>query len=271
MKTIAVVQARMGSTRFPNKVMRSINGRPMIELLLSRLAKARRVDQIVLATSDDPRNQPLVDHVRGLGYEVFQGSENDVLDRYYQALNAHQPDTVVRITGDCPLIDPELVDQVIAAYEGLSVDYLCNTEPPTYPDGLDTEVFSFRALKEAAKLASKPAEREHVTPFIRESGLFKAGNFAHEKDFSKERWTVDEAADFEVVSSVFNHFHPRTDFSWREVLALRQTHPTLFHANSNLTRNAGAASVTGQKLWKRAKKVIPGGNMLLSKRPEMFL
>src|SRR5215831_10988031 len=250
MTTIAVVQARMGSTRLPNKVMRSINGRPMIELLLSRLAKARRIDQIVLATSDDPRNQPLVDHVRNLGYEVYQGSENDVLDRYYQAANLHQPDTVVRITGDCPLIDPELVDQVIAAYEGLSVDYLCNTEPPTYPDGLDTEVFSFRALKEAAQLASKPAEREHVTPFIRESGLFKTRNIAHEKDFSNQRWTVDEAADFEVVSSIFNHFHPRTDFSWLEVLGLHETHPALFQANLKLTRNQGALLGTGQKLWK---------------------
>src|SRR5215468_11244467 len=130
MKTIAVVQARMGSTRFPNKVMRSINGRPMIELLLMRLAKARRIGCILLATSDDPRNQPLVDHVRGLGYDVFQGSENDVLDRYYQAAKSYRPDTVVRITGDCPLVDPELVDQVIAAYEAGGVDYLSNASPP---------------------------------------------------------------------------------------------------------------------------------------------
>src|SRR5205823_5560994 len=130
-KTIAVVQARMGSTRLPNKVMRPIGGKPMIELLLSRLAKAKRIDQILLATSADPRNQPLADHVRSLGYEVFQGSENDVLDRYYQAAKPHQPDTVIRITGDCPLIDPELVDQVIGAYETQGVDYLSNTLPPS--------------------------------------------------------------------------------------------------------------------------------------------
>jgi glutamate-1-semialdehyde 2,1-aminomutase len=271
MKTVAIIQARMGSTRFPNKVLRPINGRPMIELLLARLAKARRIGQILLATSDDPRNQPLVDHVRRLGYEVFQGSENDVLDRYYQAAKPHQPDTVVRITGDCPLIDPELVDQVLAAYEAQRVDYLCNTLPPTYPDGLDTEVFSFRALEQAAQSATKPAEREHVTPFIRESGLFKTGNFAHKEDYSQERWTVDEAADFEVVSAVFNHFHPRTDFSWLEVLALRQSKPETFQANQHLARNEGATLGTGQKLWKRAKQVIPGGNMLLSKRAEMFL
>ena len=261
----------MGSTRFPNKVMRPINGVPMIEMLLRRLAGAKRIDLIILATSDDPRNQPLADHVRSLGYEVFQGSENDVLDRYYQAAKPHQPDTVVRITGDCPLIDPDLVDQVIAAHEAQGVDYLSNVLPPTYPDGLDTEVFSFRALEQAAQQATKPAEREHVTPFIRESGLLKTGNFAHVQDHSQERWTVDEAADFEVIAAVFNHFHPRTDFGWLEVMTLRQTQPALFQANQHLIRNEGATMGAGQKLWKRAKQIIPGGNMLLSKRAEMFL
>src|SRR6185369_220285 len=222
---------RMGSTRFPNKVMRTINGVPMIELLLQRLSKAKRIDRIILATSDDPRNSPLADHVRRMGYDVFQGSENDVLDRYYQAARSHQPDTVVRITGDCPLIDPELVDQVIAAYEKQGVDYLCNTSPPTYPDGLDTEVFSFRALEQAAQQATKPAEREHVTPFIRESGLFKIGNIAYEHDCSQERWTVDETSDFEVITAVFDHFHPRTDFGWLEVMALRLEQPAVFQAN----------------------------------------
>ena len=271
MKTIAIVQARMGSTRFPNKVMRTINGVPMIELLLQRLAKARRIDQIILATSADPRNQPLADYVRGLGYTIFQGKENDVLDRYYQAARPHQPDTVVRITGDCPLIDPELVDQVITAYEAQRVDYLCNVLPPTYPDGLDIEVFSFRALEQAAQQASKLAEREHVTPFIRESGLFRIGNITCEHDYSQERWTVDEASDFEVIAAVFDHFHPRTDFGWLEVLTLRQAQPAIFQANQHLIRNEGAVIGTGQKLWKRAKQVIPGGNMLLSKRAEMFL
>jgi len=237
MKTIAIVQARMGSTRFPNKVMLPINGVPMIELLLRRLSKSQRIDRIILATSKDPRNQHLTDHVRSLGFEVFQGSETDVLDRYYQAAKAHHPDTVVRITGDCPLIDPDLVDQVIAAREAHGVDYLSNTLPPTYPDGLDTEVFSFCALEQAAKKAAQPAEREHVTPFIRNSGCFKTGNFTHSEDLSLERWTVDEAADFEVIAAVFDHFHPRTDFGWLEVMTLRQTQPALFQANQHLIRN----------------------------------
>lgn len=251
--------------------MRTINDVPMIELLIQRLAKSKRINKIILATSDDPRNEPLANHVRSLGYDVFRGSENDVLDRYYQAAKPYQPDTVVRITGDCPLIDPELVDQVIAAYEDQGVDYLSNTLPPTYPDGLDTEVFSFRALEQAARQATKPVEREHVTPFIRESGLYKTGNSNHEQDFSQERWTVDEPADFEVIEAVFSSFHPRIDFGWLEVMTLRQSHPEIFQANLHLIRNEGAVMGTGQKLWKRAKQVIPGGNMLLSKRAEMFL
>lgn len=271
MKTIAIVQARMGSTRFPDKVMRLINSVPMIELLLNRLARSKKIDQIILATVDDDRNHPLAEYVRQRGFTVYQGSEGDVLDRYYQAAKLALPDTVIRITGDCPLVDQQLVDEMIDHFNGASVDYLSNILPPTYPDGLDVEIFTFAALERAAHQAEKPFEREHVTPFIRDSGLFTTANHTHENNHSSERWTVDEAADFMVVSSIFEHFSPRTDFSWLEVLALRNAKPELFAANNQLIRNEGASMGTGQKLWKRAKQVIPGGNMLLSKRAEMFL
>ena len=271
MKTIAIVQARMGSTRLPNKVMREIAGVPLIELLLGRLSKVTRVDQIIVATTTDLRDQSLVDHVRSLGYEVFQGSEHDVLDRYYQAAKAHTPDTVVRITGDCPLIDPILVDKVIAAYEEQAVDFLSNARIPSFPDGLDAAVFSFAALECAQREATSKYDREHVMPHIRDSGKFRLGNFTNPVDYSAERWTVDEVSDLEVVANIFGHFHPRTDFGWLEVIALKQQKPELFQANRHLVRNEGASTGTGQKLWKRAKQVIPGGNMLLSKRAEMLL
>ena len=271
MKTVAIVQARMGSTRFPNKVMRAICGTPMIGLLLERLSKARRIDQIVLATATDPRNAPLAEYVRDLGYVVYQGSENDVLDRYYQAAKLVNPDVVVRITGDCPLIDPELVDAVVGKLVDGRADFAANTEPPTYPDGLDTEAFTFAALETAWKQAQQPHQREHVTPFMIESHELARVNHAHETDESQERWTVDEPDDFEVVRHVFEHFHPRRHFGWLEVLALRNAHPEWFMANRHLVRNEGLKLGTGQKLWKRAKRVIPGGNMLLSKRAEMFL
>jgi glutamate-1-semialdehyde 2,1-aminomutase len=271
MKTLAIVQARMGSTRFPNKVMRPILGVPMIELLLERLSQVKQVDQIVLATSEDPRNQPLVEHVQRLGYSVYRGSEEDVLKRYYEAAKPYQPKTVIRITGDCPLIDPELVDAILSEFQSSLVDYLGNTAPPTFPDGLDTEVFSFAALEEANCRATRPHEREHVTPYIRESGQFSVANYSHSQDYSYSRWTVDEPEDFEVVSQVFQYFHPRKDFSWLKVLELQRSQPELFAANQHLIRNEGVVMGTGQKLWKRAKRVIPGGNMLLSKRAEMFL
>src|SRR6266404_2327957 len=170
MKTVVVVQARMGSTRFPNKVLRPVAGVPLIELLLSRLSRAKRVDQIVLATPEDVRNEPLVAHARKLGFAVYQGSEKDVLDRYYHAASVHKPDAVVRITGDCPLVDPALVDALIGDYENGGADYVSNTLAPTYPDGLDVEVFSFAALERAWKEADTAFDREHVTPYIKSSG-----------------------------------------------------------------------------------------------------
>lgn len=271
MKVVAIVQARMGSTRLPNKVMKPIAGVPMIELLLSRLARAQQIDQIVLATSSDERNTPLVEHVQMLGYVCVRGSESDVLDRYLVAARQAQADVVVRITGDCPLIDPVLVDQAIAQFKSEGVDYLSNAVPTSYPDGLDTEVFTMQALERAGRESQDLFDHEHVTPYLRKPGLFKTGAMQHEEDLSDLRWTVDEPADFDVVSHVFAHFMPNIHFSWTEVLELQRSNPALFAPNHNIIRNEGAAMGTGQKLWKRAKAVIPGGNMLLSKRAEMFL
>jgi len=270
-KVVAIVQARMGSTRLPNKVMKEIGGVPMIELLLARLSHAKEIDQIVVATSVDPKNQPLVDHVEKLGYLCVRGSENDVLQRYLDAAHVAKADIVVRVTGDCPLIDPALEDEVISSFKMQQVDYLTNTLPPTYPDGLDTEIFTLAALERAALGSQDSFDHEHVTPYLRRSGLFKTAGITHVEDLSGLRWTVDEPADFEVVSNVFAHFAPDIYFSWKQVLQLQQSHPELFAANQTIIRNEGAVMGTGQKLWKRAKQVIPGGNMLLSKRAEMFL
>ena len=271
MKTIAIVQARMDSTRLPDKVMKLINGVPMIELLLMRLSQSSELDQILVATSVNEKNIPLIDHIVGLGYACEQGSENDVLERYYKAAKTHQADVVVRITGDCPLIDPVLVDKVISCFKADDIDYYCNNYPPTFPDGLDVEVFSFKALEQVHKQATKQFDREHVTPYMRESGLFSIAAIEHDEDLSDLRWTVDEAVDFDVIEKIFKHFKPNTHFSWTEVLELQEQEPVIFMENQHIKRNEGATMGTGQKLWKRAKEIIPGGNMLLSKRPEMFL
>ena len=271
MKVVAIVQARMGSTRLPNKVMKEIGGVPIIELLLARLSRAKEVDQIVVATSGDEKNEQLAAHVERLGYLCVRGSEDDVLKRYLDAAHASNADVVVRVTGDCPLIDPEVVNEVISRFKSVDIDYVSNTSPPTYPDGLDTEVFTLAALERAALESEDPFDHEHVTPYLRRPGLFKTAGIAHTEDLSGLRWTVDEPADFEVVSNVFARFAPDIHFSWKQVLQLQQNHPELFAANQTIIRNEGGVMGTGQKLWKRARQVIPGGNMLLSKRAEMFL
>ena len=271
MKVVAIVQARMGSTRLPNKVMKLIEGVPMIELLLNRLSKAKQVDKIVVATSISNKNIPLVEHVKMLGYACVQGSEDDVLDRYVQAAKLENADVVVRITGDCPLVDSELVDEAIRKFKESEVDYFSNVIPPTYPDGLDIEVFKFKALEQAWQETSKPYDREHVTPYLRDSGKFTNGAMQFSEDLSALRWTVDEPADFSVIEKVFLHFRSNIHFTWREVLSLQRQLPDIFDINQHINRNEGAILGTGQKLWKRAKQVIPGGNMLLSKRAEMFL
>jgi len=261
----------MGSTRLPGKVLKKVNGIPLIEILLYRLSITKKIDKVILATSEKVENDALEDYVKNLGYEVCRGSEDDVLDRYYKAARLYIPQVVVRVTGDCPIIDPQLVDNVIDLYQKNNVDYISNTDPPTYPDGLDIEVFSFRALESTYEQAKEPFEREHVTPFIRTNGQFKRINYANETDLSNERWTVDDPEDFEVMEKVIKHFAPSLDFSWQDVFELKQSHPKDFEANKGIKRNEGADFGTGQKLYKRAKKLIPGGNMLLSKRPDMFL
>ena len=271
MKIIALVQARMGSTRLPNKVMKPLNGTPMIELLLLRLSGSIEINQIVLATSSKPENSKLIEHVKQLGFSVFKGSDKDVLDRFYQAGLMHNADAIVRITGDCPLVDPNLVDEVIKEFKNTGVDYISNAITPSFPDGLDIEVFSFDSIKLAWSQAKTQYQREHVTPYIRDSKLFKLGSFSNSENLSDLRWTVDEQADFEVVEGVFNYFAPRIEFSWKEVLELYRHSSDMFVKNKHISRNEGSSLGEGQKLWKRAKNIIPGGNMLLSKRAEMFL
>lgn len=271
MKIVAIVQARVGSTRLPNKVMRKILGTPMIEILLKRLNKSKLVDQIVVATSVDKKNENLIKHVEKLGFICMQGSEDDVLDRYLKTAEKMNAGIIVRITGDCPLVDPVVVDECINGFIKSGVDYYSNTIPPTFPDGLDVEVFKYSALKIASKKTTIKSHREHVTPYLKEANIFSKLNYSNNKDLSFCRWTVDNPEDFEVIQNIFKNFKPDIFFSWKDVLELLKHKPELFSANSHIQRNEGEILETGQKLWKRAKRIIPGGNMLLSKRPEMFL
>lgn len=271
MKVVAIIQARMGSSRFPNKVMRKINDVPMIGLLLARLSLSKEINQIIIATTTNSKDDELVEYLKSQGYKCERGSENDVLERFYFAAKNNQAEIVVRITGDCPLIDSQIVDSCIQELKAQGKDYFSNIMPASYPDGLDVEVCTFEALEMAQFEVTSDYDREHVMPYLRDSKRFNIGSIKAPKNFSHYRWTVDELNDFNVISKVFNHFHPKLNFSWQEVLKMNQEQPDTFAENSNIIRNEGAKLGSGQKLWKRAKTVIPGGNMLLSKRAEMFL
>ena len=235
---LGIVQARMGSTRLPMKVLKEINGKSLIEILFYRLSQSKKIDKIILATSENIENDLLVNLVEKLGYEVFCGNETDVLDRYYHAAKKHQPEAVVRITGDCPIIDPTLVDKVISIYGEENADYVSNINPPTYPDGLDVEVFSFSALNKAWENAQLPSEREHVTPYFHNKENFKIINVENDKNISNLRLTVDRIEDFELIKQILNNISINP-IHLEDVLELFSRKPELIEINKHINHNEG--------------------------------
>jgi glutamate-1-semialdehyde 2,1-aminomutase len=271
MSILCIVQARMGSKRLPGKVLKEINGKTLIEILLKRLNKSNKIDNIVVATSVHSNNLELIKHINEIGFNVETGNEDNVLDRYVSVAKKYSPETIVRITGDCPLVDSELVDECIDLYTSNKVDYVSNAINPTYPDGLDVEVFSYSALLEANNKATSKCDLEHVTPYIRESGRFSILEKKNDENYSQLRLTVDEDSDLKLIKKIINIFKPDIYFSWEDIVSLYGKNNQIFEINSNIKRNSGMELNKGQKLWKRAKSIIPGGNMLLSKNSEMFL
>jgi len=270
-KIVCIVQARMGSSRLPGKVMLPIGNNTVIGNIMLRLSKSKLINEIIVATSINKENDLLEKFLLENGFKVFRGSENNVLERYYNAAIYTDADLIVRITGDCPFIDSRLVDEMIVDFLDGNIDYENNLSPATFPDGLDIEIFKFKALKYAYENAHSEYDKEHVTPYIKNSEIFTKKNFYSEVDLSGLRWTLDESFDYELIKKIFNYFGNDIFFSWEEVYDLYKKKPDLFSINQHIIRNEGSTMNTGQKLWKRAKQVIPGGNMLLSKRPEMFL
>jgi len=270
-QTAVIVQARSGSSRLPGKVLANVGGRPLLAFLIERLQRCVAIDHILLATTDLAADDSLAALAESLGISLIRGPELDVLARFALAAESTTAATLIRVTGDCPLVDPDLLARLITEFNRQGVDYLSNCVPPSFPDGLDVEIFTREALLLAQVECTSSVQREHVTPWMRESGKLSIGNVAHSSDLSSLRWTVDEPEDLEVIRAVVANFEGRSDFSWLEVLELQHQQPEMFAANARFARNEGAWMGEGQKLWRRAKRVIPGGNMLLSKRAEMFL
>jgi spore coat polysaccharide biosynthesis protein SpsF len=221
--------------------MLPVAGAPMLMRQIERLKRARRIDRLVVATSDRPEDECVAELAEAAGVHAYRGSLDDVLDRFYRAAEPHAPTWVVRVTGDCPLADWEVIDGCIAfALEG-GYDYASNALNPTWPDGLDVEAFTFEALRTAWQEADSPLQREHVTPFInRQPDRFRLGSFERAEDLSHLRWTVDEPRDYDFVRAVYDALHPRNPaFATADILALLESRPELGRLNAAIERNEG--------------------------------
>ena len=267
----AVIQARCESVRFPDKILSNIGGLTCIELLVKRLSKSKLLDQIIVATNNNKANIKLIKLLKEKNIKYFIGSEKNVLERYYKASKKYKLSTIVRITGDSPLIDPILVDSFIKKFKSKKIDYLTDSAKETYPDGMDIEVFNFKSLKDSYYSLSDEYAKEHVTPIIRRNKKYKKIYKKYIKNYSFLRLTLDEKEDLICIKKIVNYFKPNIFFTLKDIIKLYHKHPKIFKANSKIKRDEGSRLSTGQKFWKRAKKSISGGNMFLSKNPEMFL
>ncbi|MCX4339214.1 MAG: glycosyltransferase family protein [Lachnospiraceae bacterium] len=240
MNYLLIIQARMGSSRLPNKVLKELCGKPMLQHIIERTTRSRKIDGIMVATTVREEDWKIEELCQRISVECFRGSENDVLDRYYQAASKYQPEHVVRVTADCPFIDPIVIDEIIQIHEAGKYDYTSNTLVETYPDGLDTEVFTFGALEKAWKEADLASEREHVTPYIKFKGGFNRYSVERSPSLADKRWTVDTETDFEVVTQVYNSLYGQKDiFLMEDILTFMESHRHIEQMNENTVRNEG--------------------------------
>lgn len=241
MKHLAIIQARCGSSRLPGKVLKSIHGKTALERMLDRVQCSQRVDEIVVATTIEPADIEIVNLASGLGYRTYVGSQQDVLDRYYQAARLIKPEYIIRLTSDCPLFDWRVLDEAIEELSPKSDDLSMLSE--TFPDGQDLEIVRFEALERAWKEARLASEREHVTLYIKNHPeLFVLQDFKNKYgNYNSERWTLDEADDLEFIRVVYEHFFPNTNFSMQDIYDFLNENPEVRNINSGYMRNEGLA------------------------------
>lgn len=236
------VQARMRSTRLPGKVLREVMGRPLLDFQIERLRQVKEANDIAVLTTTHPADDEIVDFCKERDVLCYRGPEEDVLARYHRVALQREPNAIVRITSDCPLIDPDVTDQVIKAFKDSYpvYDYVSNTFKQTYPRGLDTEVFSFQALDIAFANADKPAEREHVTPYLyQHPKLFKLLNVPSKENLSQYRWTVDTIDDFTLIRLILEHLYPKNpNFRLKDILALLKEHPEWMAINAHVQQKS---------------------------------
>ena len=271
LKTLAIVQARLGSVRMPHKVIAPLGSHSISTFLHDRLSRSKLIDEIVYAIPDNENNAPLYAHLSKHKIKVYRGSENDVLDRYLGCAREYNADIIVRITGDCPFIDPVIVDQTIEYHLNQKADYTSNHHPPTFPDGFDVEVFPIQSLQIAHNNATDRLDREHVTLYIKSNSDFKLETYKNDVDLSDYRLTLDDPEDYSVINQIFTLSEDPIYESLSGILSIIRADSALLARVAGRKYNEGLTMNSGQKLWRRANKSIPGGNHLLSKKPEMFL
>jgi spore coat polysaccharide biosynthesis protein SpsF len=227
-----IIQARMGSTRLPGKVMRLLDGtNPSIFFTVEQLKNCPNIDKIIIATTTNPEDDQIESFCKKIGIDVFRGESDDVLLRYYNCAQSFSLDSIIRVTADCPLIDPSIVEKGISIFKNNNYDYVTNTNQRTYPDGNETELFSFSALEKANYLAKLPSEREHVTPFFKNNqNIFKIFNFEYKKNLSELRWTMDYEEDAILISTIIKKIENRP-FTMDEILNVLETEPDLIKIN----------------------------------------
>ena len=237
MSTVAIIQARRGSTRLPGKILLPLLGEPMLTLVVRRVSRATTIDTTIVATTRRLEDDAIVDLGQREGWVVQRGSEDDLLDRYVEAARAHGAETVVRITSDCPLIDPAVIDRTVLAFRAGNVDYASNTlEPRTYPRGLDVEVVAMHALERAWREDRNPAWREHATPYLyRHPERFRLLRVPGPVDRSVHRWSVDTEADYQLICRIYDALG-RDDAGWEDALALVELHPDWAESNRDVVQ-----------------------------------
>jgi spore coat polysaccharide biosynthesis protein SpsF len=242
-RIVAIIQARMSSSRLPGKVLLDIEGKPMLQWVVERVEKAKEIDEVLVATTVNPADDPIEDFCKKHGVRIYRGDQFDVLDRYYQAAKEVEADVIVRITADCPLIDPGEIDILLKEFFTRKVDFAANRLPPpwhrTFPIGLDVEIASFAALERAWKDATEKHDREHVMPYLYEvEGRFDVYYHNTKPDYGEMRWTVDTKQDIDAVRMIYRSLPDKEHFTWHDVLHLVQEHPDLSALNAGVRHKA---------------------------------
>ncbi|HLO38741.1 MAG TPA: hypothetical protein VK173_09625, partial [Lacibacter sp.] len=289
MKIVAVTQARYGSSRLPGKVLKAVNGKTLLSIHLKRVLASKKINKLIVATTTEPEAKLIEEIAIENNCSVYKGSLNDVLDRYYRAVKDEKPDYVVRITSDCPLVDAEIIDAVIDNCIQQNADYCSNTLEPTFPDGMDVEVFRFQALETAWKEAVLQSDREHVTPFIWRNSTAKGGDrfrgliYYSSSDYSDIRVTVDTSNDFNLVNELI--LAVGDSASWKEYVRYLNENPNLLTINNNTQRNEGLMKslqhdkivlreienyTKSNEYRKKVHDLIPGGAHTYSKGDDQF-